>query len=228
MATDSKSTNYLAKTIDHTLLKPEATLEQIEKLVETAKTYGFCSVCINPCFVATASEMLKGSDVKVCTVVGFPLGANSPATKAFETAQAIKDGAQEIDMVINVGALKSKRNLLVEEDIRAVVNAAEGHTVKVIIETALLTKDEIKLACEISQKAGANFVKTSTGFNGGGATVEDIELMKASIKAPMQIKASGGIKDLASAQKLLAAGATRLGTSSGVAIIEGQTSTEAY
>lgn len=228
MDSDLKSNIYIAKAIDHTLLKPEATLEQIERLVETAKIYGFFSVCLNPCFVATASELVKGSDVKVCTVIGFPLGANTTAAKAFETKKAIIDGADEVDMVINIGALKSKHYLLVEEDIREVVKNADGKIVKVIIETALLDREEIKIACELSQKAGANFVKTSTGFNGGGATVEDVTLMKNSVSAPMQIKASGGIKDLHTAKLMLQAGATRLGTSSGVAILEGLSSESAY
>lgn len=222
------SNSYLAKTIDHTLLKPEATLDQIQNLVETAKKYGFFSVCLQPYYVAPAAKWLKGSGVLVCTVIGFPLGANATATKAFETKKAIEDGADEIDMVINIGALKSKNYSVVEEDINAVVKAALGKTVKVILETALLTADEITMASKLSQKAGAHFVKTSTGFNGRGASLEDIALMKAAITPPMQIKASGGIKDTESAKKMLDAGASRLGTSSGVAIVEGTVSNQAY
>ncbi len=228
MDSDLKSTHYLAKFIDHTLLKPEATLEQIEQLISTAKDYGFYSVCLNPCFVATASELLKDTGVLVCTVVGFPLGANTTATKVFETKKAIIDGADEVDMVINVGALKARNHLLVEEDIKEVVMAAQGKTVKVILETALLEAEEIKMACVLAQKAGAHFVKTSTGFSTRGATVEDIQLMKSSISHPMQIKASGGIKDLSTAKKMIDAGATRLGTSAGMAIIDGLSSENNY
>ncbi|MEA9356405.1 deoxyribose-phosphate aldolase [Bacteriovorax sp. PP10] len=218
----------IARSIDHTLLKPDATITQIHNLIEEAKTYRFFSVCVNPSYVATCAELLKGSGVQVCTVVGFPLGANSSATKAFETAHAIKDGADEIDMVINIGALKSQKILLVEEDIRDVVAAAEGKVVKVIIETSLLTDEEKVVACQLAEKAGAKFVKTSTGFNGGGATIEDITLMKESVSTTVEIKASGGIKDLETAKKMLAAGATRLGTSAGVAIIKGFTTQDFY
>jgi deoxyribose-phosphate aldolase len=218
----------IARSIDHTLLKPDATITQIHNLVEEAKTYRFFSVCVNPSYVATCADLLKGSGVQVCTVVGFPLGANSSATKAFETTHAIKDGADEIDMVINIGALKSQKILLVEEDIRDVVLAAEGKVVKVIIETSLLTDEEKVVACQLAEKAGAKFVKTSTGFNGGGATIEDITLMKESVSTTVEIKASGGIKDLETAKKMLAAGATRLGTSAGVAIIKGFTTQDFY
>ena len=211
----------IARSIDHTLLRPEATIAKIQHLVEEAIQYRFFSVCVNPAYVATCAELLKGTGVQVCTVVGFPLGANSSATKAFETTQAIKDGADEIDMVINIGALKSQKLLLVEEDIREVVAAAEGKIVKVIIETSLLTNEEKIIACQLAEKAGANFVKTSTGFNGGGASVEDIILMKESVSTTVSIKASGGIKDLETAKRLIAAGATRLGTSAGVAILKG-------
>lgn len=222
------SEEKIARSIDHTLLKPDATITQIHNLVEEAKQYRFFSVCVNPSYVATCAELLKGSGVQVCTVVGFPLGASSSATKAFETAHAIKDGADEIDMVINIGALKSQKILLVEEDIRDVVHAAEGKVVKVIIETSLLTDEEKVVACQLAEKAGATFVKTSTGFNGGGATLEDIKLMKESVSTTMQIKASGGIKDLETAKKMLAAGATRLGTSAGVAILKGFTTQDFY
>ncbi len=228
METGTGNQDIIAKSIDHTLLKPEATFAQIHHLVDEAKQYRFFSVCVNPSYVATCAELLKGSGVQVCTVIGFPLGANSSATKAFETAHAIKDGADEIDMVINIGALKSQKLLLVEEDIRDVVFAAEGKTVKVIIETSLLTDEEKVLACQIAEKAGANFVKTSTGFNGGGATVEDIKLMKESVSSNVEVKASGGIRDLETARKMLAAGATRLGTSAGVSIVKGLASQDFY
>lgn len=218
----------IARSIDHTLLKPDATITQIHNLIEEAKQYRFFSVCVNPSYVATCADLLRGSGVQICTVVGFPLGANSSATKAFETTHAIKDGADEIDMVINIGALKSQKLLLVEEDIRDVVFAAEGKVVKVIIETSLLTDEEKIVACQLAEKAGATFVKTSTGFNGGGATVEDITLMKESVSTTVGVKASGGIKDLETAKKMLAAGATRLGTSAGVAILKGFTAQDFY
>lgn len=222
------SEEKIARSIDHTLLKPDATITQIHNLIEEAKQYRFFSVCVNPSYVATCAELLKGSGVQVCTVVGFPLGASSSATKAFETARAIKDGADEIDMVINIGALKSQKLLLVEEDIRDVVAAAEGKVVKVIIETSLLTNEEKVVACQLAEKAGANFVKTSTGFNGGGATVEDVTLMKESVSTTVSVKASGGIKDLETAKKMIAAGASRLGTSAGVAILKGFTTHDFY
>lgn len=228
MENHSNSNSYIAKTIDHTLLKPEATAEQIMALVETAKKYGFFSVCIQPCYVSLAKKNVVGSDVKVCTVIGFPLGANSSEVKKYETEVAIKDGADEIDMVINVGALKSKNTKLVEDDIKSVVAGAQGRLVKVILETALLTDEEITTASKLAQSAGAQFVKTSTGFSTRGASLNDIALMKAAITPPMQIKASGGIKDLKSAKEMLNAGATRLGTSSGVAILEGLTSKDMY
>lgn len=222
------SEEKIARSIDHTLLKPDATITQIHNLIEEAKQYRFFSVCVNPSYVATCAELLKGSGVQVCTVVGFPLGASSSATKAFETSRAIKDGADEIDMVINIGALKSQKLLLVEEDIREVVSAAEGKIVKVIIETSLLTNEEKVVACQLAEKAGANFVKTSTGFNGGGATVEDVTLMKESVSTTVLVKASGGIKDLETAKKMIAAGASRLGTSAGVAILKGFTTQDFY
>ena len=168
----------LNKYIDHTLLKPDASQEQIETLIEEAKKYDFASVCVNPTWVNFAAQALKATDVKVCTVIGFPLGANTPELKAFETSDAIQNGANEVDMVINIGALKSRNFDLVERDIRAVVEAAKGTLVKVIIETCLLTDDEKVKACQIAQKAGADFVKTSTGFSTGGATVADVALMR--------------------------------------------------
>lgn len=210
------------KYIDHTLLKPESTKEQIEKLLLEAKQYDFASVCVNPTWVATAAEALKDSTVKVCTVVGFPLGANTPEVKAFETKNAIENGADEIDMVLNIGALKSGNLTLVEDDVRAVVEAANGTLVKVIIEACLLTEEEKVIACELSVKAGADFVKTSTGFSTGGATVPDVTLMRQTVGPDIGVKAAGGARSLEDAQAFIEAGATRLGTSSGVAIIEGE------
>lgn len=212
----------LNRYIDHTLLKQDATKEQILKLVEEAKYYEFASVCVNPTWVSLAARELSESVVKVCTVIGFPLGANTPATKAFETKDAIANGADEVDMVINVGALKSGDLDLVETDIRAVVEAANGTLVKVIIETCLLTDEEKIVACQLAQKAGADFVKTSTGFSTGGATVTDVALMRQTVGPDMGVKASGGARSLADAQAFVEAGATRIGTSSGVAIVEGQ------
>lgn len=211
----------LNKYIDHTLLKPEATKAQILDLIAQAKSYDFASVCVNPTWVALAAKELQGTDVKVCTVIGFPLGASTPATKAFETQDAIANGADEIDMVINIGALKTGNLDLLEKDIRAVVEAAKGTLVKVIIETCLLTDEEKVLACQISQKAGADFVKTSTGFSTGGATVADVALMRETVGPDMGVKASGGARSLEDAQAFVAAGATRIGASSGVAIMEG-------
>lgn len=220
--------NTISKKIDHTLLRPEASIAQIQLLTTEAREHQFFSVCVNPSYVATCAELLKGSGVQVCTVIGFPLGANSSATKAFETIQAIKDGADEIDMVINIGALKSQNFSLVESDIRDVVVAAKEKIVKVIIETSLLTEQEKITVCQLAEKAGAHFVKTSTGFSGGGATIEDVKLMKETVSVNMGIKASGGIKDLDGAKKMIAAGATRLGTSAGVSIVRGLASQDFY
>lgn len=211
----------LCRYIDHTLLKPEAQLAQIEKLCTEAKEHGFFSVCVNTSYVKTCAELLKGSSVKVCCVVGFPLGAMDSGSKAFETQTAIANGAQEIDMVIQIGALKDRRLEYVRDDIKAVVNAAQGHIVKVIIETSLLSQDDKVLACKAALEAGAHFVKTSTGFGGGGATIEDVRMMKSVVGDQMQVKASGGIKDAAQAKAMIDAGATRLGTSSGITIIQG-------
>jgi len=210
----------LAKFIDHTLLKPEATSDQIRSLCEEAIEYGFASVCINPCRVKLASELLKGTYVKVCTVIGFPLGAETPEVKAFETKNAIDNGASEVDMVMNIGAMKEKDYELVEKDIRAVVEAAGGKAiVKVILENCLLEKDEIKKACEICIRAGADFVKTSTGFNKSGATLEDVKLMKETVKDRAGVKAAGGIRDAITAKAMINAGASRLGTSSSIKIV---------
>lgn len=210
----------LNKMIDHTLLKPEATKEMIENLCREAKEFDFKSVCVNPYWVSTAYEELRDSDVLVCTVVGFPLGATTKETKFFETDFAVQEGADEIDMVINVGALKSKQYDVVLEDIKSVVQAANGRTVKVIIETCLLTDEEKVKACELSKEAGANFVKTSTGFSTAGANVEDVELMRSIVGDALEVKASGGIRDLDTALKMIEAGATRLGVSAGVQIMK--------
>ena len=218
----------LNKYIDHTLLKPDASQEQIETLIEEAKKYDFASVCVNPTWVNFAAQALKGTDVKVCTVIGFPLGANTPELKAFETSDAIQNGANEIDMVINIGALKSRNFDLVERDIRAVVEAAKGTLVKVIIETCLLTDDEKVKACQLAQKAGADFVKTSTGFSTGGATVADVALMRKTVGPDMGVKASGGARSYEDALAFIKAGATRIGASSGVAIMEGDVANGDY
>ncbi|MEM3341991.1 MAG: deoxyribose-phosphate aldolase [Thermoplasmata archaeon] len=212
----------VASYIDHTLLKPDATEEDIRKLCTEAAQYKFASVCVNPAYVPLAAKILKGTGVKVCTVIGFPLGATTSTTKALETRDAIANGATEIDMVINVGALKSGRDDIVREDIEAVVNAARGQAiVKVILETALLTREEKIRACLLAKMAGADFVKTSTGFGPGGATVEDIKLMRETVGPEMGVKASGGIRDRKTAEAMIAAGATRIGASASVAIAKG-------
>ncbi|WP_445477813.1 deoxyribose-phosphate aldolase [Lysinibacillus irui] len=211
-----------ARMIDHTLLKAETTKEQIETLCAEAKQFNFASVCVNPTWVKHSSELLQGSDVLVCTVIGFPLGANTPAVKAFEVKDAIANGAKEVDMVINIGALKDKNYELVQADIAAVVKAAKGHAlVKVIIETCLLTDEEKVKACELAVAAGADYVKTSTGFSTGGATAEDIALMRKTVGPELGVKASGGVRSLEDMKKMVEAGATRIGASSGVAIMNG-------
>lgn len=210
----------IARMIDHTLLKATATKEQIDKLCEEAKAYHFASVCINPCFVAQAAARLAGTGVKVCTVIGFPLGANTSAVKAFETRDAVQNGAEEIDMVINIGALKACDEAAVEADIRAVVDAAQGKLVKVIIETCYLLDEEKIAACRAAVRAGADYVKTSTGFGTAGANVHDVALMKASIPASMKVKAAGGIHTYEQAASLIQAGASRIGASAGIAIVE--------
>ena len=215
--------------IDHTLLKQDATKQQIEKLCAEAKAYVFASVCVNPTWVKTSAELLTGTPVKVCTVIGFPLGASTPETKAFETKDAIQNGAGEIDMVLNVGALKSEDLALVKRDIEAVVEAAKGKAiVKVILETCLLTKEEIKVASQLSKDAGADFVKTSTGFSTGGATVEDVTLMREVVGPNLGVKASGAVRSLEDVEKMIEAGATRIGASSGVQIMQGLTSNSDY
>src|SRR5215208_341518 len=213
----------LAKMIDHTLLKPDATQQEIAQLCFEARKYGFASVCINPTWVSLCAQLLQGSQVKICTVIGFPLGATSSETKAFETETAIKQGATEIDMVINIGALKARDLDTVAKDIRGVVNAAHAHgiIVKVIIETSLLTDEEKTIASLISKEAGADFVKTSTGFAGGGATVHDVELMRKTVGPQMGVKASGGVRTFEDAASMIKAGATRIGASAGVKIIQG-------
>ncbi|RDU35250.1 deoxyribose-phosphate aldolase [Neobacillus piezotolerans] len=220
----------IAGMIDHTLLKANATKAEITKLAEEAKEYKFASVCVNPTWVKTAAELLAGTpEVKVCTVIGFPLGANTPETKAFETKNAIENGATEVDMVINIGALKDKDYELVERDIQAVVEAAKGKALtKVIIETALLTDEEKEKACGLAVKAGADFVKTSTGFSTGGANEADIRLMRSVVGPEIGVKASGGVRGREVALKLIEAGATRIGASSGIAIVKGETSDSSY
>lgn len=214
--------NNIARYIDHTLLKADATKENITTLCEEAKKYNFASVCVNPTWVEYASSLLKETPVKVCTVIGFPLGATTPEVKAFETKNAIDNGAGEIDMVLNIGALKDENFDLVERDIAAVCAAAKGKAlVKVIIETSLLTDQEKENACKISKQAGADFVKTSTGFSTGGATVKDVELMRKAVGPELGVKASGGVRTIDDVHNLIHAGATRIGASSGVAIMEG-------
>ena len=208
--------------IDHTLLKADATEAQIAKLCQEAKEHGFASVCVNPGYVPEAAEALKGTDVRVCTVIGFPLGATSSEAKAAETADAIAKGAAEVDMVVNVGRIKSGNWDYVRSDIAAVVNAARGRALtKVIIETCLLTDDEKIRVCETAKDAGADFVKTSTGFSTGGATAADIALMRKTVGPDMGVKASGGIHSTEEAIALIEAGASRIGASAGIAIISG-------
>ena len=216
----NKSPQKLAKMIDHTNLKPDATLNDIKKLCIEAKAYGFGSVCVNPSNVHFSYVILEDEDIKVCTVIGFPLGANTSKIKFFETKDAIKSGASEIDMVMNIGALKSGFELKVKEEIEGVVVAANDNLIKVIIETALLSDDEKIKACEIIKESGADFIKTSTGIGYPGAKVEDIQLIKKNVGYSLGIKASGGIKDLKTTLEMIKAGATRIGTSSGVQIIE--------
>ncbi|GGA32518.1 deoxyribose-phosphate aldolase [Psychrobacillus lasiicapitis] len=222
-------TQNIAALIDHTLLKQDATKNQIEKLCEEAKTYTFASVCVNPTWVNLSAQLLQNTPVKVCTVIGFPLGASTTEVKAFETTNAIQNGAQEIDMVINVGALKDRDYNFVQKDIEAVVQAAKGKAiVKVILETCLLTDEEILRASEISKLAGADFVKTSTGFSTGGATVNAVKLMRGAVGPELGVKASGGVRSLSDLQAMVDAGATRIGASSGVEIVQGLESKSDY
>ena len=212
----------LNKLIDHTLLRADATTEEIVKLCQEARKYNFMSVCVNPFYVPVAKRLLLHTGIKVCTVVGFPLGAASSAAKAAEAALAVKDGADEIDMVINIGYVKDGDWKAVQGDIAAVRAACEGRTLKVILETCLLDDDEIVKACQVSVAAGADFVKTSTGFSTGGATVEAVRLMRKTVGAGVGVKASGGIRNLETARAMVEAGASRLGCSSGVAIAKGE------
>ncbi|NBI29468.1 deoxyribose-phosphate aldolase [Chengkuizengella marina] len=221
--------SQLPKFIDHTLLKADATKAQITKLCEEAKTHQFFSVCVNSYWVGTCRELLNGTNVKIAAVAGFPLGANSSETKAFEAANCVENGAKEIDMVLAVGSLLEGDTDTVFKDIQAVTKAVENEAiVKVILETGFLNDDQIKEACQLSELAGAHFVKTSTGFGPGGATVEHIRLMKAAVSDHMEVKASGGIRDLTTALQMIEAGATRLGASSGVAIMKGTSGTSTY
>lgn len=210
----------LAKYIDHTLLKPQADKASVQTLCDEARKYGFFSVCVNPYWVPFCKKQLEGSGVKVCTVIGFPLGANTTAAKVFEAKDALQNGADELDMVINLGAVKSGDWDAVLSDMEAVRQAGGQFTLKVIIETSVLTEEEKIKACELAAKAGADFVKTSTGFTGGGATAEDVKLMRAHVPASMQVKASGGIRTREDFDAMVAAGATRIGASAGVKIIE--------
>lgn len=208
------------KMIDHTVLKADTPLETVKKICDEAMEYGFASVCINPCHVAYCADYLKDSDVNVCTVIGFPLGANTSAVKAFETKDAIANGADEIDMVMNIGALKDKNYDLVRDDVKAVVEAANGTLVKVILETCLLTEDEIKKACELCVEAKADYVKTSTGFSTRGATIEDVRIMKEAVHGKAKVKAAGGVRTPADMVKIVAAGADRIGTSAGCSLVK--------
>lgn len=207
--------------IDHTLLAADATKDRITKLCNEAKEYKFASVCVNSCWVKLSAELLKGSGVNVCTVVGFPLGAMATKAKAYEAECAVEDGADEVDMVINIGALKDGDYKTVEDDIRAVKKACGDKLLKVIIECCLLTDEEKVKACELSEAAGADYVKTSTGFSKGGATAEDVALMRQTVGERLGVKAAGGIRDRATAEKMIASGASRLGCSAGIAIVKG-------
>lgn len=208
------------KMIDHTVLKADTPLETVKRICDEAMEYGFASVCINPCHVAYCADYLKDSDVNVCTVIGFPLGANTSAVKAFETKDAIANGADEIDMVMNIGALKDKNYDLVRDDVKAVVEAANGTLVKVILETCLLTEDEIKKACELCVEAKAGYVKTSTGFSTRGATIEDVRIMKEAVHGKAKVKAAGGVRTPEDMVKIVAAGADRIGTSAGCSLVK--------
>lgn len=214
--------------IDHTLLKPESTQTQVDKLIAEAVEHQFASVCVNPTWVSYAAKALKGTEVNVCTVIGFPLGANTSSVKAFETKDAVANGADEIDMVINIGQLKSGQYDAVEADIRAVVEASGDKLVKVIIETCLLTDDEKVKACQLAVAAGADYVKTSTGFSTAGANIADVTLMRKTVGPNIGVKAAGGTRSYADAEAFIKAGATRIGTSAGVAIVNGETANSSY
>ncbi|MGP4040488.1 deoxyribose-phosphate aldolase [Gracilibacillus sp. D59] len=219
----------LASKIDHTALKPDTTKQQIETLCEEASEHGFFSVCVNPTWVSYAAELLKGTDVAVCTVIGFPLGATTSSVKAYEAKYTVEKGATEVDMVINVAALKDGNHELVQSDIEAVVQAAAGKAlVKVIIETCLLTDEEKETACQLAVNAGADYVKTSTGFSTGGATADDIALMRKTVGPNIGVKASGGVRDLETAEAMIKAGASRIGASASVSIVKGEDSNSDY
>lgn len=209
----------LNKTIDHTILNPDATKDEVIKVIDEAKAYDFASVCLEPCWVTLAAEQLADSEVKVCTVIGFPLGANTKTVKAFEAKEAVENGADEVDMVLNIGALKSGEYDLVLEDMKAVREAAKDAVVKVILETCLLTNEEKKKACALAKEAGMDFVKTSTGFSTAGATTDDVKLMREAVGDVMGVKASGGIRDRETAEAMIAAGASRIGASKSIAIV---------
>jgi len=213
----------IARFIDHTLLKPETTIDQIEQLCAEAREHRFASVCVNPYWIPTARRALEGSEVKICTVIGFPLGAGLSHAKVHETQEAIVAGADEIDMVQNIGAAREGHWNFLEHEIHEIVSTAKGRTVKVILETCLLDEDQIRHCCRAAERAGADFVKTSTGFSTGGATPEVVRLMRESVSPHVQVKASGGIRDIETAHAMIDAGATRLGTSSGVALVTGET-----
>jgi deoxyribose-phosphate aldolase len=219
---DQRELERIAGLIDHTLLKPDASREEVRKLCEEAARFGFASVCVNPWNVALAAELLRGTKVKVCTVVGFPLGATLPQVKSYEAQEAIKQGAQEIDMVINIGALKSGQDEIVESDIRGVIEASHrgGAICKVILETALLNDEEKVRGSVASKKAGADFVKTSTGFSTAGATAEDVALMRSVVGSEIGVKAAGGVRSFEDLKKMVCAGATRIGASASVKIME--------
>lgn len=222
------SASDIAPRIDHTLLKPDATADEIRKLCSEARQHQFASVCINPGYVALAAELLRGSTVKVCTVVGFPLGATTTFSKVSETKDAVANGAGEIDMVINIGALKNGEDHSVEDDMHEVVLAASGRITKAILETALLSDDEVVRACRMAKRAGLDFVKTSTGFGPGGATVHHVALMRKTVGLSMGVKASGGVRDLEGARAMIEAGATRIGASASVKIVHGEQGAEGY
>lgn len=220
--------NNIASMIDHTILKPDTTKDQVEKVCKEAREYGFASVCVNPFYVDYVNELLKESDVKVTSVIGFPLGNTLKEVKSFEAKEAVKRGADELDMVINIAALKNGEYDIVKNDIKAVVEASGKALVKVIIEACLLNDEEKKIACKLSKEAGADFVKTSTGFSTSGATEEDVKLMRNTVGKEMGVKASGGIRDIEKANRMIEAGASRIGASSSVAIVEGKKGNSNY
>ena len=222
------SASDIAARIDHTLLKADATSDEVRELCREAREHQFASVCVNPGYVALAADLLRGSPVKVCTVVGFPLGATTTFSKVVETKEAVANGADEIDMVINIGALKNGEDHLVEEDMREVVRAASGRLTKSIFETALLSDDEVVRACRMAKRAGLDYVKTSTGFGPGGATVHHVALMRKTVGRSMGVKASGGVRDLEGAQAMIEAGATRIGASASVKIVRGEQGADSY